>query len=211
MLVGLEDIPLMRAQHGVLGHILGGWAFSGTYILQSGQPYTPSQEVVNAFSSPVEDVAFNEALNNGVPDVVRPFVGSSSAPPDQVGIYAADACASSPVFSNWAAACNVAPGTLISVNSLNANGTATAVSKNQVRLIANGGQADAVFGTPYGAGRNILRDEDQPGGKGLGERGIGRGGGPESIVDADVVSQQLQREKSKSAVVKALTAEHRSQ
>jgi hypothetical protein len=114
--------------------------------------------VVNAFSSPVEDVAFNEALNNGVPDVVRPFIGSSSAPADQLGIYAGDACASSPVFSNWAAACSSTPGTLISVNSLNANGTVSPVNKSQVRLIANGAEADAVFGTPYGAGRNILRD-----------------------------------------------------
>jgi hypothetical protein len=155
----VEDIPFMRAQHGVLGHVIGGWAFSGTYILQSGQPYTPSQEVVNAFSSPIEDVAFNQALNNGVPDVVRPFVGNPSAPADQVGIYASDACASSPVFSSWAAACNTPPGALISVNSLNANGTVTTVNKNQVRLIANGAQADAVFGMPFGtAGRNILRD-----------------------------------------------------
>ena len=154
----VEDIPFMRAQHGWLGHIVGGWSLSGTYILQSGQPFTPSQEVVSAFSSPVEDVGFNQALNNGVPDVVRPFIGSSSAPADQVGIYAADACASSPVFSSWAAACGAAPNTLISVNSLNASGTVTPVNKNQVRLIANGGEADAIFGTPYGAGRNILRD-----------------------------------------------------
>ncbi|HZQ20911.1 MAG TPA: TonB-dependent receptor [Terriglobales bacterium] len=155
----VEDIPFMRAQHGVLGHVLGGWAVSGTYILQSGQPYTPSQEVVNAFSSPIEDVAFNEALNNGVPDVVRPFAGNANAPPDQVGIYAADACASSPVFSAWAAACSAAPGSLISVNSLNSNGTVTAVNKSQVRVIANGAQADAIFGMPFGtAGRNILRD-----------------------------------------------------
>lgn len=154
----VEDVPLMRAQHGVLGHILGGWAISGTYILQSGQPFTPAQEVVSAFSSPVEDVAFDEALNNGVPDVVRPFVGSASAPAQQVGIYAADACATSPVFGSWASACSAAPGTLISLNALNTSGAVTPVNKNQVRLIANGGEADAIFGSPYGAGRNILRD-----------------------------------------------------
>jgi len=27
----------MRSQRGLLGHIAGGWAISGTYILQSGQ------------------------------------------------------------------------------------------------------------------------------------------------------------------------------
>ncbi|HKW16695.1 MAG TPA: carboxypeptidase regulatory-like domain-containing protein [Terriglobales bacterium] len=155
----VEEIPFMRAQHGVLGHILGGWALSGTYILQSGQPFTPAQEVVSAFSSPVEDVAFNEALNNGVPDSVRPFLGSSHAPMDQVGIYAADACASSPIFGTWAGACNVAPGTLLSLNGLNTGtGIVTPVNKNQVRVIANGAEADSIFGTPFGAGRNILRD-----------------------------------------------------
>ncbi len=155
----VEDLPFMRTQHGVLGHIVGGWALSGTYILQSGQPFTPSQLAVNAFSSPVEDVAFDQSFNNTIPDVIRPFLGSASAPQTQVGIYAGDACAASPAFTNWAVACATPPSTLISLNSLNASGTVTQVSNSQVRVIANGGEAESIFNTPFGnAGRNILRD-----------------------------------------------------
>ena len=147
-----EDIPLMRSQRGVLGHIAGGWGFSGTYVLQSGQPYTPSQEVINAVSGGVaNDTAFNLA-NIGITDTSRPFIGSLSAPATEVGIYAADACA---VFG---AGCGSPANALISLNGVN-NGTVTPVTSNQVRFIANGGEADSIYGTPFGnAGRNILRD-----------------------------------------------------
>lgn len=34
------ELPWMRAQHGVIGRILGGWQVSGVTIFQSGTPYT---------------------------------------------------------------------------------------------------------------------------------------------------------------------------
>jgi hypothetical protein len=148
----VEDIPFMRAQHGILGHIAGGWAVSGTYILQSGQNYTPQQFVINAFTSPIEDVAFNKAFNNTVPDVVRPFLGSTSAPVTQVGLFAADACG---VFG---AGCSLSPNTLVSLNGIN-NGAVTTVTNSQVHFIANGGEAETIFGVPFGnVRRNSVRD-----------------------------------------------------
>ncbi len=164
----VEEIPVMRSQRGVLGHIVGGWAVSGTYILQSGQPYTPSQEFINTLSGGVaNDVNFDLA-EIGTLETSRPFLGSLSAPVTQVGIYAADACSAGAGAStgwNSAAVCGAAPGTLLSLNAMNAavavGGTApaTAVTTNQVRFIANGAEADKIYGTPFGnTGRNILRD-----------------------------------------------------
>jgi len=153
----VEDIPFMRSQHGILGHIAGGWAVSGTYILQSGQNYTPQQVFINAASSPVEDVAFDQAFNNTVPDVVRPFLGSLSAPVTQVGIYAADACAA---FGNAGTGpgCGLPAATLISMNGIN-NGAVTPVTNSQVHFIANGGEAETIFGVPFGnVRRNSVRD-----------------------------------------------------
>ncbi len=164
----VEEIPLMRGQHGLLGHIVGGWAVSGTYILQSGQAYTPSQEFINTLSGGVaNDVNFDLA-EIGTLETSRPFLANLSAPVTQVGIYAADACsagAGEQIGWNSAAVCGAAPGSLLSLNAMNAalgaGGTAPAVpvTASQVHLIANGAEADTIFGTPFGnAGRNIFRD-----------------------------------------------------
>jgi hypothetical protein len=149
----VEEIPVMRSQHGALGHVIGGWAVSGTYILQSGQPYTPSQEFINDATTGggANDVAFDLA-EIGVFETSRPFVANTSAPATQVGIYAGDACGA------LGAACTTPASTLISLNGVN-NGTVTPVTNSQVHLIANGAEADKIYGTPFGtAGRNILRD-----------------------------------------------------
>jgi hypothetical protein len=148
----IEDIPFLRSQHGLLGHIAGGWALSGTYILQSGQNYTPQQFFINAATSPIQDVAFDQAFNNTVPDVVRPFAGSTHAPATQVGIFAGDACIA------YGAGCTLSPSTLVSLNGIN-NGAVTTVTNSQVRFIANGGEAETVFGVPFGnVRRNSVRD-----------------------------------------------------
>ena len=39
----IYDIPWMREQRGVLGHLIGGWQVNGTYIVTSGGVYTPGQ------------------------------------------------------------------------------------------------------------------------------------------------------------------------
>jgi len=171
----VEDIPFMRSQPGLIGHVLGGWGVSGTYTLQSGQPFTPVQEYTNDVtylaanilglpnSAEVEDIAFNSSFNNGVPDVVRPFKGSASAPQSQVGIYAGDACLVTALFTGtFGPACAISGGppanTLLSLNAYNA-GAVTPVTPSQVRVIANGYTADQIYGTPFGnVQRGSMRD-----------------------------------------------------
>lgn len=155
----VEQLPFFRQQHGVLGHLLGGWAFSGTYIVASGQPYTPFQigsEAINTASGDFFDANFlgNEGFNG---DIARPFVGSLSAPANSVGIFAGDCPALG--FS-----CGANPTQLVSLNSLNSSAGAQVVnvSSSQVRYILNAATAESVFGTPFGnAARNLNTDAMQ--------------------------------------------------
>ncbi len=145
----VENLPFLRDQHGLLGKVLGGWGLSGSYILASGQPYTPIQFALN---NTYADSAFMGAFNSGV-EGLRPFLGSPVAPIPNVGIYAADACA------DFGVGCSLGASTLLSLNAINASGAQQTVSPGQVHFIVNGPQADTIFGTPYGnAGRNIVRD-----------------------------------------------------
>ena len=160
-----EELPFYRGQHGIVGHLAGGWAVSVAYRLSSGQTYTPTQFQLAAFSgSPYVDTGFNTGFAGNFDGGTRPFIGSMSAPATQVGIYAADAC------QNFGSAptkgaplvgpgCGLAPTQLISLNAINQNDTrGTPVAKSAVRFIANGLQADQIAGTPFGnAGRNSLR------------------------------------------------------
>jgi hypothetical protein len=160
-----EQLPFYRSQQGVVGHLLGGWGVSANYILSSGQPYTANQVLTGFFSGGVGIDEPFDAHFIGTLETLRPFLGSSSAPVQQVGIFAADAC---DLFFNPAvpatnASCILAPNTLISYNAMNQSGgtTATVVTNKQVRFIANGGEAQTIFGTPFGnVGRNTLRDFD---------------------------------------------------
>ncbi|MGB8591655.1 MAG: TonB-dependent receptor [Candidatus Acidiferrales bacterium] len=158
----VEDIPFFKGQNGVVGRILGGWTISGNYVMASGQPYTPIQFNLATFSGGLNvDSGFNQAVA-GINDSDRPFVGSLSAPTTSIGVFAGDAC------SLTGLACTVAPNTLTDFTQVNTyTGAASAftptmVSKNQVRLIVNGGEAESIFGTPFGnATRNSLRDARQ--------------------------------------------------
>lgn len=149
----VEALPFFRQQEGYVGHALGGWILSGNYIIQSGQTYTPVQDFAATFSGGVGmDTSFDNSFIGSF-ETLRPFVGSASAPAQQVGIFAADACNLNGV------GCALPANTLISFNDVNNLGAANTVTNKQVRFIVNGGEAQAVFGTPYGtAGRNSLRD-----------------------------------------------------
>lgn len=157
---GYWNVPLYRSQHGVMGHALGGWSVGIAYQLVSGQPYTPIQEVLNTFTGGVSsDAAFNAAFNNGVPDTARPFLGNTSAPANQVGIFAGDACLLEGLSANCGLGQNLAANSLISLNQFNTSGAATPVQNSQVHYIANGAEADSIFGTPFGnVTRNSARD-----------------------------------------------------
>jgi hypothetical protein len=173
----VEELPVFKEQHGFAGHVLGGWAVSGSYIWESGQPFTPVNSV---FAAPIPrggtangDFFDANFLSQFGSPTARPFLGSLSAPVDSVGIFQGDACS---LFAGGAASAPLCAGgttsqTLISLNNINAaqNNQQVAfspttyqpvpVSNNQVRYIANTGVAETVFGTPFGnAPRNIGRD-----------------------------------------------------
>ncbi|HEY6306119.1 MAG TPA: carboxypeptidase regulatory-like domain-containing protein [Candidatus Angelobacter sp.] len=154
--LGSEQLPFFREQHGWVGHILGGWAISANYLFQTGQRYTPVQAsglATLTAAGNFYDSAFLAAFNFGF-DSARPFVGNLNAPETAVGIFAGDAC------SLFSVGCSLAPGQLISVNAINTqHGAAVAVTSNQVRFIMNGGTAQSIFGTPFGnAARNVVQD-----------------------------------------------------
>jgi Carboxypeptidase regulatory-like domain len=161
-----EELPFLRDQHGVVGHVLGGWGVTATYLLSSGQVYTPQQAVAGVLTGAVgSDYSFNIPFI-GILDTFRPFIGNPQAPADQVGIFALDACYYFGV-TGGEPICNLAntsPDALVSFNGLNTTSdistyTPQTVNSKQVRYIVDGGEAQTVFNQPYGnAGRNSLRD-----------------------------------------------------
>jgi hypothetical protein len=166
-ILATEELPFFREQHGVVGHVLGGWGFSANYLLASGQRYTPVQ-AFSAFATAAGDyydLGFIGAFV-GV-DVARPFLGNINAPASAVGIYAGDACA---LFSltGTDALCSGNPNQLVSLNAIGQSGCETkatvgcpftAVTNSQVRYITNTGIAQTVFKTPFGtARRNLSQD-----------------------------------------------------
>jgi len=179
-----ETLPFFREQHGLMGHILGGWQISADYIWASGQPYTVQQladarisdaALANSggFSIPnfgnFYDNNFVAAFVGGV-DSARAFIGSNSAPQNTVGIFAGDYCMAflgavpAPGQTRTPAICNtnnMNPTTLLSLNALqNPSGsTIVPITSNNVRFIVNSRFAQQVFGTPFGnSPRNALTD-----------------------------------------------------
>ncbi len=159
-----EQLPFFKEQHGFVGHMLGGWALSGTYIIASGQRYTPVQAFTATFSNPgatggsnapgdYYDIAFWGNFFGVEP--ARPFLGNLNAPSTAVGIFAGDACS---VFGFCATAATN-PNQILSLNQLNTTGNEVAVNKNDVRFIMNGFQAQQFFGTPFGnTPRGVAQD-----------------------------------------------------
>jgi hypothetical protein len=144
-----EQVPFFKGQHGIVGHVLGGWAVSANYVLASGQRYTPLQGGAEAaFSSASNNYDFAWLAANVGFDLARPFVGNLSAPASSVGIFAGDAGIGT-----------VSPTTLLSLNDLNAaNPQVTPVTSDQVRYIINAATSQSIFGTPFGGRRNLSQD-----------------------------------------------------
>jgi outer membrane receptor protein involved in Fe transport len=137
----IYDVPLFKEQRGVVGHVLGGWQFNGTYIWTSGTAYTPGQ-------------TFNGNLGLGNTYLTsgdRPFIGNSNADERLVAISQIDAAMlfgipAENLSGFW------------SLNQLNTTGNTVAVTPNDVRFIFNGPGAAKIFNTPYGSSpRNYLR------------------------------------------------------
>jgi hypothetical protein len=149
----VEEIPAFKHREDLVGHVLGGWAVSGTYIIQSGQTYTPNQYYFGFLTDAVgQDTPFDNAFI-GSYETFRPFLSNPSAPLTSIGVYAGDAC-------NYAGVgCTLAPNSLIDFTAVNTTGTVTPVTTKQVRFIMNGAESQSIYGTPWGtAGRNSLRD-----------------------------------------------------
>jgi hypothetical protein len=169
-----EDLPFFKEQHGLAGHLLGGWGMSANYILASGQRYTPVQAFAAFGSNPGNpfDIGYLGAFVGF--DTARPFLGSLSAPATAVGIYAGDACILfEPTSNQGPCAPSVNPTQLLSLTAMGQNcgrgatdstGTPLScavvpVTNNQVRYITNAVTAESVFGTPFGnAARNLSQD-----------------------------------------------------
>jgi hypothetical protein len=130
------DLPFYRAQHGLLGHLLGGWQVNTTYRYSSGQPYTTIQRYVNgSLCDPTGNFG-------GTYDACRPIVANAAAPLDSVGQYACS-------------------GTTASTCSLSDFVTGLPTSTSAVHWIQNNPAAAIVYGTPFaGVGRNTLRGQD---------------------------------------------------
>jgi hypothetical protein len=135
------EMPWLKEQRGVIGHVLGGWQLNGVYLLVSGEPYTPGQ----FFNGSVYGLG-NAYLTSGD----RPFVTNPAADPRLVGISQIDA---NLIFG----ADVLNPKGFYSFNELNLNGTFVPVTASQVHFVANLPGAATVFGTPFGnATRNSL-------------------------------------------------------
>ena len=150
----VEALPFYRGQHGLAGHVLGGWALSGSYILSSGQPWTPIQYAINSGTGGgVYDSSF-DAYYVGLQETARPFAGNPRAAVANVGIYAGDLC-----NYDGTAGCTLPTSTMLSWNAYNQGNGAYVTSPNAVRVIVNGTYADSVYGQPWGnVGRNTFRD-----------------------------------------------------
>jgi hypothetical protein len=136
----IYDVPWFRDQRGLVGHILGGWQFNGTYILTSGSRYTPGQTFNGAFG------LGNTYLTSGD----RPFIGNPNADERTVAISQLDAAI---LFGCPLANVNG----FYSMNQINSAGACNAVNPNDVRFIMNLPGAARIFGTPFGdSPRNYL-------------------------------------------------------
>ncbi len=170
-----EQLPFYKTQHGVIGHILGGWSLSANYLIASGQRYTPIQGSAIAASTAAGDYYdFGYIANFAGFDTAHPFLGNLKANSTAVGIYAGDACdgfgvcvdpGGNPVSpnptGNPALAVLGNRTTLETINSLNDPNAAlpAATTKDKVRFIINADTSQAIFGTPFGnSPRNPVTD-----------------------------------------------------
>ncbi len=140
----IYDLPFMKEQHGLVGHLLGGWQVNGVQVLTSGNPYTPTDSTNGALG------LGNTYLTAGQ----RAFIGNPNAPATAVAISAVDAWLT---FAD-APDPGVNSKVFYSVNTHNQGGGWLPVSLSQVRLIINAPGSAQIFGTPFGdMPRNYLR------------------------------------------------------
>jgi len=152
------DVPLFKNRDSLLGKIAGGWQLNGTYLLATGQRFTPfnfSNRFLGTTRSYMDSTWEGSFI--GTLDTFRPFYGNPKAPRTSVGMNQIDA-----VLLNGALFAVTFPTGFVpdpkgffDMAALN-QGKIVVVSKDQVRYIVNGPGAAQVFGTPFGnVPRNI--------------------------------------------------------
>jgi hypothetical protein len=152
-----EQLPFFKEQHGLVGHIFGGWGLSANYQLQSGQRYNPTQifEGFGTAAGNYYDLGYINAFASF--DPAHTFLGNLNAPATSVGIFAGDACNVNIGLASGAICAT--PTQLLDYGTLNKSGSVVGVTKDQVRFIVNAAEAQTIFGTPFGnTPRNPVQD-----------------------------------------------------
>jgi hypothetical protein len=86
------ELPVLRAQKGIAGKILGGWAFDGIGTLQSGQPFSVTSGTdrsLTAVNGDQADLIGNPFLSSGRPrgDVVNQQFNAAAFAPAATGTF----------------------------------------------------------------------------------------------------------------------------
>jgi hypothetical protein len=167
-----EEFPFFKAQHGLLGHLLGGWGVSANYVIASGQRYTPSQAFAASFTDGINSVNgggeknvarnyFDSTFFNafiGLEDA-RPFLGGSKAPVTQVGAFVGDVCSFTfglSVGNPTAPNSGIGAGIPMCDSSLGANPT-TLISLTDFQKAAGSATFDPTAFTPTAVQQNAVR------------------------------------------------------
>jgi hypothetical protein len=129
------DLPFYKGQHGLAGHLFGGWQVNTTYRYTSGQPYTTVQRIVGA------SLCDPTGVFGGTFDACRPILGNASAPVATAGQF-------------------TCTGTTASTCTLSDFVTGAPTTMSAVHWVLNDPNAAIYYGTPFaGAGRDTLRGQ----------------------------------------------------
>ena len=129
------DLPFYKGQHGLAGHLFGGWQVNTTYRYTSGQPYTTVQRIVGG------SLCDPTGVFGGTFDACRPIVGNASAPLATAGQF-------------------TCTGTTASTCALSDFVTGAPTTLSAVHWVLNDPNAAIYYGTPFaGAGRDTLRGQ----------------------------------------------------
>jgi hypothetical protein len=132
----IYELPFYKSQRGFLGKLLGGYQTNATWRYSSGQLWTPAMSTANVNSACQN--SFDTTFESGL-SACRPFLGSTSAPVDTVGLCTNPGASDCGLVDYYASL----------------NGVTTPVSKSAVHWIYNDNNAAQFFKTPYGnVGRN---------------------------------------------------------
>src|SRR5713101_2079731 len=162
------DFPFYKSQKGLVGHLLGGWEYTGNYRFSSGQLWTPAQlkgETGNAGGNPFPSLCDPSSAFSGSIDNCRPILSTAGAPLNTVGVFAPQGTPTGPLVlvnpanclavSRLLGASPIPSLTFSPVASAVGSASCPVVSASAVRWIYNDVNAAKVFGTPFsGVSRN---------------------------------------------------------